>query len=334
MKRLRVDIAQLATWDNLNLALWKAARGKRQRADVIRFLNDYEVNLTALRQQILQGRLPLDRYRCFRIKDPKPRKIVAVSFELRVLHHAIMNRIGASLERSQIHTSYACLPKRGVHAAAQQVQKKLRRAQWYVKIDIEKYFEHIDHQRLKAKLARRFKGQAFLSLLTAMIESFEDAPDQGLPIGSLTSQYFANFYLEQTDRFILQLPEVKGYIRYMDDMIWFCDSKAAAKASLTQVVEYLQDERLTVKLQRQIQPCSHGVLYCGFRILPHQILLSRRKKRSYRDHLQRWQSKWQNGKIDALSLQRGYDAVHAITWPARSLGFRRSVLAKTAVIEA
>lgn len=334
MKRLFVDMTELASLDNLNLAFWKAAKGKRQRPDVVHFLNNYEQNLVDLRLHILDDCLPLKRYRCFSIRDPKPRKIVAVSFELRVLHHAIINLIGDSLRRSQIHNSYACLPKRGVHAAVQQLQTKLRRHDWYVKIDIEKYFEHIDHRLLKKKLARRFKGKAFLSLLDAIIDSYADPPGRGLPIGSLTSQYFANFYLEHTDRFIERTPEVKGYIRYMDDMIWFTDSKQEARASLSQVMEYLEHEHLTVKPQRQIQPCYHGVLYCGFRVLPEQILLSRRKKRAYQNHLRRWHSKWRNGEIDALTLQRGYDAVHAITWPARSLGFRRSVLAKTAEVDA
>ncbi len=334
MKRLFVDMTQLASLDNLNLAFWKAAKNKRQRPDVECFLNSYEQNLAILRQQILDDSLALKRYRCFSIRDPKPRKIVAVSFELRVLHHAIINLIGHSLRRSQIHNSYACLPKRGVHAAVQRLQNKLRRHTWFVKIDIEKYFEHIDHHLLKTKLARRFKGKAFLSLLDAIIDSYADAPGRGLPIGSLTSQYFANFYLEEADRYIEQLPEVRGYIRYMDDMIWFTDSKQEARASLSRVVDYLEHEHLTVKPQRQIQPSLHGVLYCGFRVLPEQILLSRRKKRAYQNHLRRWQSKWRNGEIDALALQRGYDAVHAITWPARSLGFRRSVLATTTEIDA
>jgi len=201
VKRQRVDIEALAEWDNLCHALWKAARGKRGRPDVQGFLADHERRL---------GRLPLDRYRCFRIRDPKPRDIVAVSFELRVLHHAIMNLIGENLERSQIYNSYACLPGRGVHAAVLQVQKKLRRAEWYVKIDIEKYFENIDHRRLLERLARRFKGERFLALLADIVASYETRPGKGLPIGSLTSQYFANFFLEPIDRFIEQLPESGG----------------------------------------------------------------------------------------------------------------------------
>ena len=334
MKRQRVDIEALADWGNLYLALWKAARGKRRRPDVQDFLADHERRLARLREQILNGRLLLDRYRCFRIRDPKPRDIVAVSFELRVLHHAIMNLIGENLERSQIHNSYACLPVRGVHAAVLQVQKKLRRAEWYVKIDIEKYFENIDHRRLLERLRRRFKGERFLALLGDIIASYETRPRKGLPIGSLTSQYFANFFQEPIDRFIERLPETRGYVRYMDDMIWFCDDKRAARASLKQMVVRIEAEDLVVKPQRQIQPCRGGVSWCGFRIQPHRILLSRRKKRAYKGHLERWQAQWLAGRIDALALQQAADAIHALTLPAQSLGFRRAALARIPRLEA
>ena len=149
-----------------------------------------------------------------------------------------------------------------------------------------------------------------------------------------TSQYFANFYLESCDRFIQRLPGTSGYVRYMDDMIWFCDNKAAAKDSLESVIGFLKNEKLLVKPQSQIQPTDHGVNYCGYRIEKHGLLLSRRKKRAYAQHLKRWQSEWTKGEITSLELQRGYDAVHAITYPAQSSGFRRSVLARINGVDA
>ncbi len=334
MKRQYVDLDRLASWDNLNLALWKAAKGKRRRPDVIQFIAAHEANLSQLRKQILDLQLPLDQYRCFQIKDPKPRKITAVSFELRVVHHAIINLIGENLEKSQINNSYACLPRRGAHAAVQRVQRGLRRGQWCVKIDIEKYFEHIDHQRLKEKLACRFKGQGFIMLLDTIIDSYHELQGRGLPIGSLTSQYFANFYLERCDRFIEQMGETLGYVRYMDDMIWFCHDKHSARNSLEKTINMLEGEKLTVKSQRWVQPTYQGVNYCGYRILPYRILLSRRKKRSYEKHLQTWQAKWNESMISSLELQRAYDAVHATTWLAHSRGFRQTVLARTQGIEA
>ncbi len=334
MKRLRVDMDALAAWDNLVLALYKAARGKRSRADVRSFLQRADENLHRLQGRILAAELPLQDYRRFRIRDPKPRNIVAVGFELRVVHHAIMNLIGESLEKSQIHNSFACLPGRGVHAAVRRVQRGLRRAPWYVKIDIEKYFEHIDHALLLEKLRRRFKGAEFIDLLTHIVASYEDGPGRGLPIGSLTSQYFANFFLEGCDRMIERLPQTRGYVRYMDDMIWFCDSKRDCRQSLARAEAYLNAQRLEIKPNWQIQPTAGGVAWCGYRITPRQILLSRRKKRLWLKGLLSWERRWTEGEIDALALQRGYDAVHAATQPAQARGFRRAVLERIGGVEA
>ncbi len=333
MKRLAVDLQQVVAWGNLTLALWKAIRGKRQRAEVMRFLANYEQRLATLRNRVLSCQLPMENYFCFHIRDPKPRKITAVGLELRVLHHAIINLIGKNLEQSQINNSFACLSGRGAHRAVKRVQQGFRRSQWAVKIDIEKYFECVDHDLLKEKLARRFKGRQFLQLLDAIIDSYQEKPGKGLPIGSLTSQYFANFFLETADRVIERMPETSGYVRYMDDMIWFCQNKSSARRSLNHAVELLEGEQLIVKLQRWLQPVRLGVQYCGYRISPHQILLSRRKKRAYQKHLQRWQGLWESEKIDALGLQRGYDAVHGMTALAAAQGFRRSVLAKTVEVD-
>ena len=334
MKRLRVEISQLADWDNLLLALYKAARGKRRRRDVRLFLADCDANLNQLQHQIRSGTLPLHAYRCFRIRDPKPRTIVAVSFAMRIVHHAIINLIGESLERSQIHNSFACLQGRGVHAAVYRVQRGLRRSPWLVRIDIEKYFANIDHRLLRNRLERRFKGQRFLDLLAAIIESYYDEPGKGLPIGALTSQYFANFFLENCDRMIERLPMTRQYVRYMDDMIWFCESKQACRESLGLVEHYLREESLRVKPGFQLQPSRLGVRYCGYRVTPHRLLLTRRKKRLWRRHFVDWQRRWQRQEISSLELQRGYDAVHATTWPAMATGFRRSVMEQVGEVDA
>lgn len=334
MKRLSVELSELVAWDNLLAALWKAAKGKRHRPDVRCFLENHEQALIRLQACLLKVQLPDEAYRRFRIRDPKPREIVAVGFSSRVMHHAIMNLIGRSLEKSQIHHSYACLPGRGVHAAVRQVQRGMRRGKWFVQIDIEHYFANIDHGLLRAKLARRFKGPAFLQLLDNIIDSYQTQPGKGLPIGSLTSQYFANFFLEACDRFIQQLAGSKGYLRYMDDMVWFCDNRADALSTLQAVEAFLQREKLKIKPNRQIQPTGNGIGFCGFGVHRHRIALSQRKKQAYVRHLARWQADWQAGEINSLQLQRGYDAVHAVTHPADALGFRRSVLERVTKVEA
>ena len=326
MKRVHIDMDVLAGWENLNLALYKAARHKSFRTDVAIFMADADSRLRCLQQQLMDGTLSLGRFRTFRIRDPKPRKIVAVPFELRVVHHAIMNLAGPCLEKSQIFNSYACLPGKGVHKAARRVQQGLRRRNWYIKIDIEHYFENLSHDLLKNKLVMRFKGTRFLDLLHGIIDAYAEKPGKGIPIGSLTSQYFANFFLEKFDRFLEQLPESAYYCRYMDDMIWFTKDKSDAWSSLEKAVAVLAKEDLNIKPAYQIQPCRPGVSYCGYRILPFLLLLSRRKKRGYRNGLKTWQKKWETGQISALKLQQGHDALLGTMTGTRSRGFRQSVL--------
>lgn len=333
MKRQRVELSQIGDWNNLNLALYKAARGKRNREDVAQFLRNPDEKLRVLQKQILNEELDVGRYRSFTIHDPKRRKIIAVSFPLRVIHHAIMNLIGGNLERSQIENSFACLPKRGVHKAVLSVQKQMRRAQFFVKIDIEQYFAAVDHNLLMEKLACRFKGNGFLRLLQKIITGYQDSSGKGLPIGSLTSQYFANFYLENIDRSILQLSETCGYARYMDDMLWFCQTRSATRSSLAKVKEGVSKLGLQIKQTPQIGRCAQGVTFCGYRIRRNRILLSRRKMKRYRTYIEKWQQSYLQGEIDGNKLQQGYAAIHGSLMPADSTGFRRKTLATIGRIE-
>jgi hypothetical protein len=144
--------------------------------------------------------------------------------------------------------------------------------------------------------------------------SHVSTPQRGLPIGSLTSQYFANYYLDGLDRLLADSPAVRTHIRYMDDIIWWCDSREVAQETLQTIRDWLQQERgLQIKPNVQIQPSKQGVTYCGFRILQGAIRLSRRRKRRYQQRRQYWEQLYLNGKIDANQLQLAHAAVHAIT---------------------
>jgi RNA-directed DNA polymerase len=195
MRRVRIELADIAAIPNLAEATLRASRGKRERPAVHAFLGDLEANLGHLANAILTGRAPRGEYRCFRINDPKPRRIHAACFPDRVLHHAIMRLAGPVLERAMPDTSFACRPGKGSLAAVRATQAAVRRFPWYVKIDVSGYFEHIDHAILLDLLARRFKGASFLGLLERVLLTYQSAPGRGLPIGSLTSQYFANHFL-------------------------------------------------------------------------------------------------------------------------------------------
>lgn len=329
MRRTRIELADIAAFANLAEAAARAARGKRERPDVRAFFDRLEESLAALGEAILSGRAPRGEYRRFRIRDPKPRTIHAACFEDRVLHHAIMIPAGPVLDRTLCATSYACRPGKGGLAAARAAQAALQRYPWYVKVDVLGYFDHIDHFCLLGLLERRFKGEGFLALLWRIIDGYTAAPGKGLPIGSLTSQYFANYYLDGLDRLLLEQLGARAELRYMDDVIWWCDSRAHARATLAAVAEWLERERLlALKANPQINRSVHGVGCCGYRVLPGTLRLSRRRRRSYQTRRADWEDAWRAGRIDDAGLQRAYDAVRAITVHADARAWRQQELAR------
>ncbi len=134
MKRYAIDIRSVAEYRNLVVSATRAARGKRLRKDVVHFFEKFDDNINSLGRNIIDGRAPVGKFRQFRIHDPKERIIHAACFEDRVLHHALMNHAGPVLERAMVDTSFACRPKKGIHAAVNRVQNSIRKYPWYVRI--------------------------------------------------------------------------------------------------------------------------------------------------------------------------------------------------------
>lgn len=324
MKRTRIDAEMVTDRAVLVRAAVTAARGKRRRPDVIRFFSDFDRNITILRNDLLSGAAPYNRFRCFTIFDPKERVITAVSFEDRIIHHALMCFAAPVFEKAMVAETYACRPGKGPLAAVHRAQKNIGRYPWYVQIDVEKYFESIDHEILFQCLARKFKGAFFHDLVHRIVMGYETAPRRGLPIGSLTSQYFANFYLDRLDRLIAESTPARAYLRYMDDMLWWCNDKRIGKETLATAAVYAESGlHLKIKDTVRIQRSSAGVPFCGFRVLPGRLRLSRRKKRRYVERKRYWEEKFAAGEIDVTDLQRAYDAVRGMVVHASATSWMR-----------
>ena len=329
MKRLAIALADIAARANLDLATWKAARGKRDRPAVVRWLADLDANLGRLAAAITDGRAPLGGIRRFAILDPKPREIAVHDFPDRVLHHAILNLAEPRFERMAVDSSFACRPGRGVHAAVLAVQRHLQRHPWWVQVDVASYFASIDHAILLDLLRSRFKGEGLLALLARIVAAgAATGAARGLPIGALTSQHFANAYLDAADRFLLALPQVRGHVRYMDDIIWWCDSRDEARATLAALREYLwAARRLRLKPAVLVGRSDRGLRFCGFRIRCGQVLPSARKLARFRVGARALaRAATQGGATDA-ELQRAHDTLSATLAHTESLRFRRRVWA-------
>jgi RNA-directed DNA polymerase len=335
MKRSRLTNRDIADWGTLCHASFLAARGKRDREQVRRFFDDFDEQIRQLSIEILHNTIRLGQTTTFQIFDPKLRTIHAPIFRERILHHALIHHIGPVLDRALIDDTYACRVGKGAIAAVQRAQTHCRRFPWYAKIDVRQYFPGIDHSILFQMVKKKFQDPSLQNLIQKVIDSHAAAPGKGLPIGALTSQHFANYYLNALDRYLLETIGVRGLVRYMDDTVFWCDSKEEAQQAVVRCRIFLHDQLcLSLHEHCQVNRSTSGVTFCGYRVLPGTILLTQRRRQLYAAARTRWESRFCRGEISANQLQSGYSAALGIVIHADSAGWRRLQLARVPVLEA
>ena len=330
MKRHGGLFDRVVTFENLLLAARKAARGKREKPTVARFEFHLEQELFLLQEELATRDYRPGPFFTFEIRDPKRRSICAAPFRDRVVHHALCNILEPFFERRLIYDTYACRPNKGTHAAIDRAQRFARRYRCFLKCDVRKYFQSVDHGVLGALLARMFKDARLLDLLGRIIAHSPpgSAPGKGLPIGNLTSQHFANLYLGELDHQLKERMGVKGYLRYMDDLILFADDKAALHLWLAQIRDFLQD-RLALELKERatlLAPVSEGLPFLGFRIYPGLIRLNRRGLRRFRRQLRARENAYRKGWIELADLAGSAASLFAHASHADTLTLRRRMV--------
>lgn len=296
MKRIGFLMDKICDPDNLRLAFCKAQKGKKGKNQVLNYADNIDENLGRLRTQLLNETFIPGRYNYFRIYDPKERLICAASFEERVVHHAIMNVCKPYFERNLIYDTYATRDGKGIYEAIKRARYGLKNYNYVAKLDVRKYFDSISHNVLKEKLRRLYKDNALLALYDSIIDSYSIEAGRGIPIGNLTSQYFANFYLSSLDHLIKERLHVPVYVRYMDDMLLFSESKTRLKEYVEFVKKYV-DETLLLKLKPEIYATSqHGISFLGYKLSRNIIILNRRSKlrfkRKYRGYTQSFENQY------------------------------------------
>ena len=248
--------------DNMWKAYRKAALGKKTTYGYLRFREDDVVNLVELSNQLKSGTYVQSKPKEFIIFEPKKRLISAIQFQDRVVHHALVNIIGPIFENVFLPYSYACRIGRGSHKAVKRAQSLIRKHQWFLKIDFSAFFASIDREVLSQEIKKKITCKQTLELIQR-IHPFHGA---GLPIGSLTSQLFANLYGNIFDRFLSHELKISNYVRYMDDTLVFGDSKE----ELLSVFYKLKDfARKSMKLgisRWRVAPVKIGVTFLGYRI--------------------------------------------------------------------
>lgn len=334
MRRANHLLEEIASRGNLTLAVAKALRGKRRGAEASAFTVNLDDELHAMAHGVLAGTYPVGDYQQFVIHDPKRRLITTPCFRERVLHHAIMNVCEPYFERCAIHDSYACRQGKGRDQALHRAQSFSAKYPAFLKLDIRKYFDSISHSILIRRLARLFKDGELLALFAEILFTYHVRPGYGLPIGSLTSQHLANFYLGAFDRFVKESLRINGYVRYMDDMILWRESTSSLKETLEASRSFLCDQlHLEFKPHPYINHVRHGVDFLGCRVYPDHKVLNRRSKRRFQRKLAALEWAYVLDEIDEGELRRKGTALCAFTKAAgtKSWKFRTSVLQRTPV---
>ena len=331
MKRVRGLFEQIPEWENLLLATTRALRGKRRQRDAAAFTENLEVELARLGEEIREGTYKGSGFTQFVIHDPKERIISAPAFRDRVAQHAIVNVCEPELERFLICHTYACRVGKGtlaaLHAARRMAQK--HEDGFWLKMDIRKYFDSVPHERLSALLERRFAEEPLLDLFRRILAGYSTTPGHGLPIGSLISQHFANFYLGHLDHEITRRMGIGNYVRYMDDFVIWHDDKAVMRDAGRQVESWLA-ENLDLRLKREpmLQRVRIGMDFLGFRIFPNRLVPAAATKRRVKRKLATVEREFAQGQVNERLHQQRVSAIFArLLWPeVRSRHFREGLL--------
>lgn len=319
-------IPHIADMDNLRLAFWKAARGKSASDEVWIYRENLQNQLLDLHVQILTGDVSLGNYRYFKVYDPKEREICASSFSEQVLQHALMNVCHPFFDRKQIYDSYASRPGKGTYAALDRAKYYTLRHEWYLKLDVRKFFSSIPHLILKRQLGLVFKDPALLDIFYRIIDTYENAPERGLPIGNLSSQYFANHFLSGLDHFIKEKLKVRAYVRYMDDMVLWDKSREALKANLKQIDEYVRIQLLCELKPPQLNRCTRGLPFLGYRLYPRTMHLSAGSAKRLIVKYKELKKTYERGTVSEVSYGRRLQALFAFVCHADSEELRKRII--------
>ena len=278
------------------LGAWKEfVKGKRKKPDVQEFSLRLMDNIISLHEDLRRKVYLHGDYQAFRISDPKSRSIHKASVRDRLLHRATYRKLYPFFDRTFIADSFSCRNEKGTHKAINRfrrfiwkVSKNNTKTCWILKCDIKKFFASINHNILLEILTPRIQDENILWLLRQVVESFNaiDFVGVGLPLGNLTSQLFANIYLNEFDQFVKHRIKAKFYIRYADDFVILSENKTWLDEILPRIKNFLQDElKLEIHPDKIfIKTLASGIDFLGWVHSPnHRVLRTSTKRRMFKN---------------------------------------------------
>ncbi len=325
---------QIYDFENLYRAYRNARRGGKRKHDAVAAFEVYlEENLWTLHAELHDKVYRPGPYRNFVVGPwrrghlwaPKRRLISAAPFRDRVVHHALCNVIQPIFEARFIYDSYACRVGKGTHAAVDRCQDFARRRRYVLQCDVRQFFPSVDHRILRGMLARHIADPDALWLIDRILESSAGARalareydmvwfpgddllaatrPRGLPIGNLTSQFWANVYLNRLDYFVKQTLRCRCYVRYCDDFLLFHDDKAVLHAWRQAIIDHLAGLRLKLHEERAaVYPTRTGIPFLGFRVFPYYRRVLHNKVHAFARRLRRLRAGYEAGELSAEAVR-------------------------------
>lgn len=266
---------------------YKAARGKFTRAAILEFYSNLENNCLQISSELKSGEYQWGTYRSFYVEDPKRRLIESAPFRDRIVHHAIFEVLEPVFDPCFYAHSYACRKGRGTHRAMYALHRWIANEPdlYFLQMDVSKYFPSINRDILSGLIHRKVGDTRFLALIDSLLKNSPGLT--GIPIGNLTSQLFANLYLNPLDQFIKRKLRAVHYVRYMDDIV-ILDPSLEHLARLKEQIQDFAMNRLLLKFHPHkvsLGAVHDGITFVGYRIFPSSIALRGKSLRRFRKRL-------------------------------------------------
>jgi hypothetical protein len=306
------------------IAYQRTCNGKRKSFGYLEFKEYAQANIKLIKQELLDGSYKIGNYKQFIVYEPKPRVISALDFKDRLVQHAVCNVIAPIFDATLLHNTFACRDNKGTHAGVKYIQSELRNpgATYYLKTDYSKFFPSVDRNVLHELIRRKVSCKKTLAVLSEIIP--EDG--KGIPIGSLTSQLFANVYGGKIDRYIHHELGHRRWARYMDDIVILGDDIDSLKDDFYKIQEYSKTNMGMGISKWSCASVNRGINFLGYRIWESHKLLRKdsvtRAKRKVKRYLRK------DDKTDLIKFlaswyghARWADTNNLYTWMERNHDF-------------
>lgn len=326
------DFQSLTSLGNLYACWLSARRNKGGRERIQRFAEDPLHYLSLIQARLRSRSYTFGPYRSFTVREKKFRHVIDAPMKDRIVHWMLYDYLLPIWQPRFICDTYGNLPAKGSHAAIRRLADFCRRpaAQWALQADISKYFYSVGHDLLKARALRYVGDHDIRQLLVALIDSwrtdgryddlfpadsaYRKTVAKGMPIGNLSSQLFANIFLNDFDHWVKEGLRVRRYIRYVDDMVFVTETREEAQAICEQIVARLAADGLTVHPRKiRIAPIAAGIPFLGYVVWPNHVSAGRYLRRRYLQRLRQHET----GGYDRSESLESYQAMFGHTGATR-----------------